>query len=225
MKRICAFSMSFFLLIIGTALGQNQVYIIQYGSNNIISGAKLNSVGEITLAVYDPAKQTTISGLNNLDISQIGNNNKIGVFQNGFNDNIVHIQQVGINEAIIFDNAQYAGNNEANLIDIVQNGLYNQSKITRMSDGNTTILNQLGDNNSFESTVYGNGNLSVVNQTGNNNLVSQQLQGDEMSYLFTQQGNGNQLIQIEKNTPVMQYEVYQRGNAMSITIINGGILR
>lgn len=144
--------------------------------------------------------------------------------QNSFDfSNNAQIQQMGSSNTSSID--QTLGTSvPGNVAELIQNGDVNNAVLTQTGNGNSHFITQTGNSNKFEASVIGDNNFSTIDQFGNDNMINQNLIGNDMAFILSQQGNGNQLIQIEKNTPVKQYQVFQQGSGMKLIIINGGIL-
>jgi hypothetical protein len=183
----------------------NIVFVVLLTASQFIFGQQDNSKTEEAFLQQIQSSVPIINSEDGLDFS-----NKAQIQQNG-NGNDASINQT------------FTGTNvPGNVAELIQNGNINDATLTQSGSGNIHSIDQHGSENIFEASVIGDNNSATVDQFGNNNIINQDLIGNDMSFILSQQGNGNTIIQVENDQNPRQYEVYQQGNAMSITIINGG---
>ena len=145
--------------------------------------------------------------------------------QNGLGfSNMAQIQQMGNNNDASIIQTLVGVNVPGNIAELIQHGSVNDAVLTQTGYGNSHFINQSGKGNMFEASVIGDNNSSTIDQFGNDNMINQNLLGNDMAFILSQHGNNNEITQVENDQIPRQYEIYQRGNAMSITIINGGVL-
>jgi len=103
----------------------------------------------------------------NVALTQTGNDNATGTFQNGLNNNIV----------------------------ITQQGNGNLLVVTQAGDNNAATLNQTNDYNNFNLNQTGGANSATVTQTGNSSMTLNQTgsQSADISLQGTAQGAITQL--------------------------------
>jgi hypothetical protein len=103
----------------------------------------------------------------NVALTQTGNDNAAGTFQNGINNNVV----------------------------ITQQGNGNFLIVTQTGDANTATLNQTNDYNNFNLNQSGGSNSATVTQTGNSSMALNQTgsQAADISLQGTAQGSVTQL--------------------------------
>ena len=103
----------------------------------------------------------------NVALTQTGNDNAAGTFQNGINNNVV----------------------------ITQQGNGNFLIVTQTGDANTATLNQTNDYNNFNLNQSGGSNNATVTQTGNSSMTLNQTgsQSADVTLQGTAQGAVTQL--------------------------------
>ncbi|MFZ2323045.1 MAG: hypothetical protein WAV89_05035 [Ignavibacteriaceae bacterium] len=144
--------------------------------------------------------------------------------QNGLDfSNMAQIQQMGNNNDASINQTLTGTNVPGNVAELIQNGNVNDALLIQTGNGNNHLIHQSGNKNTFEASVIGDNNSSIVDQFGNHNMINQNLVGNNMAFILGQNGNNNEINQIENDQVPRQYQIYQTGNAMSITIINGGL--
>ncbi len=129
------------------------------------------------------------------------------------------MQQGAYNEASAMQRGSTAS--LSNLVMIEQAGVANMSQISQQGSGLRTTVQQRGTGNMAASDLRGDNLESLIQQTGDDNLVLQQVQGQDQRYVIQQEGVGNELRQIETSATTRGYEVYQRGNGIRMTIVQG----
>lgn len=136
--------------------------------------------------------------------------------------NKAQIRQMGDGNGASINQTLVGINVPGNVAELIQNGNVNDALLIQTGNGNNHSILQTGNRNTFEASVIGDNNSSIVDQFGNHNMINQNLVGNDMSFILEQNGNNNEITQIENDQVPRQYQIYQTGNAMSITIINGG---
>jgi len=129
-------------------------------------------------------------------ITQIGNDNDVGV-----------IQELG-------------GNNSSNVVRVLQAGDANIAQINQEGFLNQTILLQDGNNNLYTLSLEGSENTFVIKQLGNDNVINQQLTNTTQMYIeLIQEGNNNEITHIQDGLSSHELIIRQVGNGLKMQII------
>lgn len=182
--------------------GSNWADIDQEGNGNIIGNYK-NYSGR---AVQINGNVIGQADKNFLEVDQLGDNNKLGVWQDHYAD--AKIEQNGnLNETNVKQtSAKYGELNEA---DVEINGNENITEVYQEGDGNDANM-QVG----HPSYVSSENNITIT-QDGNNNKATYSHQlGDENEVVIDQFGNSNESeITLENGSEnVVSYDVDGTGN-------------
>lgn len=166
----------------------NEAYLTQNGNGNTAYGYEgwaYSGWGETWTTSHLKSYNSIIN------ISQINNDNFVGVWQYGGNRNDVTISQDGndnlaqVAQGFIYTDGAYTFSHP------VYNTVDNMAKITQVGDNNFGKLFQLGDNNSFKLS-QGNGSSLGYDVTASGLVASR-------NAYFDQDGNNNQFAGVYKS--------------------------
>jgi hypothetical protein len=153
--------------------GPNDAEIYQEGDGNVVG-----SYSDLQSKAWQKNGNSFPSDKNFLDVDQVGNNNKAGVWQEHHAEATI-LQEGSANEAYVKQQSNPAGGT-LNWADIDQDGTENFADIYQKGEGNdANVRHQQNSNESYQH-IEGNNNYTNGNLHGDNNVTDQ-----------TQIGNGN----------------------------------
>ena len=153
--------------------GPNDAEIYQEGDGNIVG-----RYSDLQLNAKQKNGTSFPNDKNFLDVKQLGNNNKVGVYQAHHAD-AKFLQEGSANEAYVKQQSNPAGGT-LNWADVAQDGTENFADIYQDGEGNDAHVRHQHSSNESYQHIEGNNNYTNANIHGDNNVTDQ-----------TQMGNGN----------------------------------
>lgn len=198
MMKMACFALSLFLLAPVAAQstadvasdGQGQQILIDQSAAALDSRVSVDQIGfanTITVEQRD--------ALSSADILVDGTDNEQILTQSGGAENILALETTGTaNIAIIDQNGEIDGANDAS---IIQSGNSNRAEISQsalVGAANLLTLNQDGENNNALLSQTGSGNSLTLSQSGNDNSAELGQNGTGLSLSIDQSGGANIII-------------------------------
>jgi len=134
--------------------------------------------------------------------------------------NNAHLLQLGYYNVSAIDQRNNQSFSRPNVGLVFQQGAHNEVYILQAGYGNESSALQQGYGNDYELYLIGDENTTSLIQQGADNSVEQYITADGVDFSVVQQGVNNELIQVERNPEMPNYQVYQRGRGISIVIEN-----
>ncbi len=145
--------------------------------------------------------------------------NEYGPYHPQISGGVVAVQQYGNQNST--NASQTGGDVTSSEAHIFQRGFGNSSTVEQDGEENRSIVTQFGAGNSASQVTNGDENSLFILQWGVGNSSDQEVYTDRNCISGVQLGINNELTQIEKKRHGQTVRVIQHGNNMETTIING----